>query len=152
MPAAPNVCPLVVNITTYRPARRKAAYAAGVSKQPTRHLVAVADNTAAPDLLWRKVAGAILRDRRLAQGRTLQQVATRAGVSPQYLSEIERGRKEPSSEMLASICGALGIGLADLLGAGAQLLGRASIVRLGRPAPRAVGAFSRPSGPVLLAG
>jgi transcriptional regulator with XRE-family HTH domain len=123
-----------------------------VREQPTRHLVAVSTNTAPPDRLWRQVAGAILRDRRLVQGRTLQQVATRAGVSPQYLSEIERGRKEPSSEMLASICGALGIGLADLLSAGTQLLGGASVVRLGRPGPRPVEPLSQPSGPVLLAG
>jgi DNA-binding XRE family transcriptional regulator len=121
-----------------------------VSEHSTRHLVSVPTRTATPDPLWRELAGAVLRDRRLAQGRTLQQVATRAGVSPQYLSEIERGRKEPSSEMLASICGALGIGLADLFAAGTALLGGASIVRLGRPGP--VGAPGRPSGPVLLAG
>lgn len=65
--------------------------------------------------LWRELAGDVLRDERARQGRTLSDVADRAGISPQYLSEVERGRKEPSSEMLSSICGALGLRLADLL-------------------------------------
>src|SRR4051794_3414195 len=68
-----------------------------------------------PEPLWRELAGKVLRDERNRQERTLGQVAERAGISPQYLSEVERGRKEPSSEMLASICGALGLTLADLL-------------------------------------
>src|SRR6478735_6708251 len=117
-----------------------------------RHLVPVPPAAAEPDQLWRNVAGAVLRGRRLAQGRTLQQVAARAGLSAQYLSEIERGRKEPSSEMLDSICGALGIRLVDLLIAGVDLLGSGSVVRLGFSGSRTVPSPARPSGPVLLAG
>ncbi|MGQ7787140.1 helix-turn-helix domain-containing protein [Nesterenkonia sp. K-15-9-6] len=64
--------------------------------------------------LWREVLGARLRRLRKHQGRTLHELAAEAGLSPQYLSEIERGRKEPSSEMIAAIAGALGIGLVDL--------------------------------------
>ena len=47
---------------------------------------------------------------------TLTEVAGRAGVSPQYLSEIERGKKDPSSEMLAAVAGALGRRVLDLTG------------------------------------
>jgi transcriptional regulator with XRE-family HTH domain len=55
-----------------------------------------------------------LRDRRRELGETLDDVAHRAGVSPQYLSEIERGLKEPSSEVVAAVSGALGASLLDL--------------------------------------
>lgn len=64
--------------------------------------------------LWRRVVGAVLRAERTAQRRTLAAVAGSAGISTQYLSEIERGRKEPSSEVLAALCGALGLRLLDL--------------------------------------
>src|ERR1700712_168287 len=96
-----------------------------------------------PDLLWREVAGQVLRAERLKQSRTLQQVAERAGVSPQYLSEVERGRKDASSEMLGSICGALGLPLADLLAGSGRLL-MTTPVRLSTPG-------GRPSGITLLA-
>ena len=59
-------------------------------------------------VLLRKVIGDALRARRLAQHRTLREVSTAANVSLGYLSEIERGHKEASSELLASICDALG--------------------------------------------
>jgi transcriptional regulator with XRE-family HTH domain len=65
--------------------------------------------------LLRIALGTVLRRLRQRQGRTLQDVADAAGVSMPYLSEIERGRKEASSEILASICRALRIGLPDLL-------------------------------------
>ncbi|MEV0725417.1 helix-turn-helix transcriptional regulator [Micromonospora purpureochromogenes] len=65
--------------------------------------------------LLRRVIGGVLRRLRLRQGRTLRQVAEAAGVSLPYLSEVERGRKEASSEVLAAICRALGINLSDLL-------------------------------------
>ena len=65
--------------------------------------------------LLRRVIGSVLRRIRLRQGRTLQDVARAADVSLPYLSEIERGRKEASSEVLAAICRALGVALADLL-------------------------------------
>ena len=66
--------------------------------------------------LWREVLGRRLRDIRRREGARLVDVAARAGLSPQYLSEIERGRKEPSSEMIAAVCGALRIDLGRLLG------------------------------------
>ena len=64
--------------------------------------------------LWREVLGHRLRTLRREQGETLMETAARAGISPQYLSEIERGRKEPSSEMIAALAGALDLTLIDL--------------------------------------
>lgn len=72
------------------------------------------DAPARQEPLWREVLGARLRRLRKHQQLTLHDLAAAAGLSPQYLSEIERGRKEPSSEMIAAIAGALGIGLVDL--------------------------------------
>ncbi|GAA1782064.1 MULTISPECIES: helix-turn-helix transcriptional regulator [Streptomonospora] len=66
--------------------------------------------------LMRDLIGGVLRRARLEQGRTLQDVAEDAQVSLQYLSEIERGRKEPSSEVLAAVYRALGLQLVDLVG------------------------------------
>jgi transcriptional regulator with XRE-family HTH domain len=67
-----------------------------------------------PEPLWREVLGSRLRALRAERAETLGQTAKRAGISPQYLSEIERGRKEPSSEMIAALAGALETTLADL--------------------------------------
>jgi transcriptional regulator with XRE-family HTH domain len=67
------------------------------------------------DELWRQALGRQLRELRLARGERLDDTAARAGISPQYLSEIERGRKEPSSEMIAAVIGALECSLADVL-------------------------------------
>src|SRR5499425_3811452 len=64
--------------------------------------------------LWREVLGQRLRALRLDQRETLLETAARAGISPQYLSEVERGRKEPSSEMIAALAGALGTTLTGL--------------------------------------
>ena len=64
--------------------------------------------------LWREVLGRRLRLLRQEQQETLSETAARAGISPQYLSEVERGRKEPSSEMIAALAGALGTSLIDL--------------------------------------
>ena len=64
--------------------------------------------------LWREVLGRRLRVLRQEQQETLSETAARAGISPQYLSEIERGRKEPSSEMIAALAGALGTTLIGL--------------------------------------
>lgn len=66
--------------------------------------------------------GERLRHLRHLRGETLDQTARRAGISPQYLSEIERGVKEPSSEMIAAIAGALDITLVDLVVAVADRL------------------------------
>lgn len=64
--------------------------------------------------LWRESAGRELRRERQSSGRRLVDVAEDAGVSPQYLSEVERGLKDPSSELLAAMAGALGLSVADL--------------------------------------
>jgi DNA-binding XRE family transcriptional regulator len=64
--------------------------------------------------LWRESVGRRLREERLASGRRLVDVAGDAGVSPQYLSEVERGLKDPSSELLAAMAGALGLSIAAL--------------------------------------
>ncbi|EGX56245.1 DNA-binding protein [Streptomyces zinciresistens K42] len=65
--------------------------------------------------LWRDLVGDVLRRERLAQERTLKDVADAARISMPYLSEVERGRKEASSEVLAAAAHALGLGLGDLL-------------------------------------
>lgn len=73
-------------------------------------------------MLLRTAIGEEIRRHRINQGRTLRDVAKSAVVSLGYLSEIERGVKEPSSEMLAAICAALEITVGNLvLAAGAQL-------------------------------
>jgi DNA-binding XRE family transcriptional regulator len=89
--------------------------------------------------LWREVLGQRLRTLRLDQQETLAQTASRAGISPQYLSEIERGRKEPSSEMIAALAGALGT---TLIGLTEQVAGDLRRQQAARP--------SRSSGPVML--
>jgi transcriptional regulator with XRE-family HTH domain len=66
-------------------------------------------------VLLRRVIGDALRARRQAQHRTLREVSTAANVSLGYLSEIERGQKEASSELLAAICDALGAALSEIL-------------------------------------
>ncbi|MDG9711270.1 helix-turn-helix domain-containing protein [Streptomyces sp. DH10] len=65
--------------------------------------------------LWRDLVGDVLRRERLAQERTLKDVADEARISMPYLSEVERGRKEASSEVLAAAAHALGLSLGDLL-------------------------------------
>ena len=66
-------------------------------------------------ILVRRLLGDVLRGRRQRSGRTLRQLAATARVSPGYLSEVERGQKEPSSELLAAICDALEVKLSDVL-------------------------------------
>ncbi|WNV74269.1 helix-turn-helix transcriptional regulator [Geodermatophilus sp. DSM 44513] len=68
-------------------------------------------------VLLRELIGRVLRQVRLDQSKTLREVADAAGVSVGHLSKVERGRKEPSSEVLAAICIALGPALPELLGA-----------------------------------
>ena len=89
--------------------------------------------------LWREVLGQRLRTLRQDQQETLAETAGRAGVSPQYLSEVERGRKEPSSEMIAALAGALGTTLIGLTEQVASDLRRHQAIRA-----------SRASGPVML--
>ncbi|WP_033290172.1 helix-turn-helix domain-containing protein [Amycolatopsis jejuensis] len=104
------------------------------------------DSPAPPDErdpLWREALGRTLRTTRENQGDRLVDIAQRAGISPQYLSEIERGRKEPSSEMIAAVTGALGVDLAGLLSNIAGNVRRVSVVG---PAPK-----RRPASPLLMA-
>jgi len=70
-----------------------------------------------PTPLLREVYGRLLRGLRTRQGRTLAEVAARAGISVAYLSEVERGLKEPSSEVLEAVCVALGSSITGLVGA-----------------------------------
>jgi DNA-binding XRE family transcriptional regulator len=67
-----------------------------------------------PEPLWRHLLGDQLRRRRHERDETLGETAQKAGVSPQYLSEVERGLKEPSSEMISAIAGALDTTLVEL--------------------------------------
>ncbi len=66
-------------------------------------------------ILLRRELGDVLRETRQHQGRTLREVSASASVSLGYLSEVERGEKEASSELLGSICGALGMPLSRVL-------------------------------------
>ena len=72
--------------------------------------------------MWREQLGDQLRQERQAREERMVDVAERAGVSTQYLSEVERGRKEPSSEVLQAVAGALGLRLVDLTGRVARRL------------------------------
>jgi transcriptional regulator with XRE-family HTH domain len=83
--------------------------------------------------LVREVIGDVLRRARTSQGRTLREVSDSARVSLGYLSEVERGRKEPSSELLNAICDALQVPLSAVLtGAGERM---ASEERVAHSAP-----------------
>jgi transcriptional regulator with XRE-family HTH domain len=71
----------------------------------------------------RGALGSVLRTRRLAAGRTLSEVAAEAGLSPAHLSEVERGRKEVSTERLLAVAHALNVAPAQLYADLARLLG-----------------------------
>ncbi|MFR9799249.1 helix-turn-helix domain-containing protein [Streptomyces sp. MS06] len=86
-----------------------------------------------PEPLWRDLVGGVLRGERLAQERTLKDVADTARISMPYLSEVERGRKEASSEVLAAAARALGLGLGDLLARAHSELSGVSVRRSARP-------------------
>ena len=79
-------------------------------------------HTRQPEPPLREAIGEALRRTRIAQGRTLKEVAEVAGVSMQYLSEVERGRKEASSEILEAVCVSLRIRLSDLVAQTHQVL------------------------------
>jgi transcriptional regulator with XRE-family HTH domain len=68
----------------------------------------------APEPLWRELVGQQIHRERTERGERLVDVAQRAGVSMQYLSEVERGLKDPSSEMLQAIAGALDLSVREL--------------------------------------
>lgn len=116
--------PNQARVTPLRPAAVAPASEAPTSEAPT---------SKAKEPLWRNVVGDVLRRERLAQERTLKDVAERARISMPYLSELERGRKEASSEVLAAAARALGLGLADLLALAQAELARLDTVRPGRP-------------------
>jgi transcriptional regulator with XRE-family HTH domain len=106
--------------------------------------------------LWREVLGSRLRALRAERDETLAQTAERAGISPQYLSEVERGRKEPSSEMIAALAGALDITVADLMADTAEDLRQSTstltaVTTLTKSTAVIRPAGQRPSGPVALA-
>jgi transcriptional regulator with XRE-family HTH domain len=109
----------------------------------------------APEPLWREVLGSRLRAMRADRDETLAQTSERAGISPQYLSEIERGRKEPSSEMIAALAGALDTTLADLTFAVTEDLRRLSSTGTGTfiraVGSQAAGIGRAPAPPVALA-
>ncbi|MEV2257575.1 helix-turn-helix transcriptional regulator [Streptomyces anulatus] len=121
---------------------------------PLRPLPAVAP--ALPrEPLWRDLVGEVLRRERQAQGRTLKDVAEAARISMPYLSEVERGLKEASSEVLAAAAQALGLNLADVLAlAGERLVSLAAARSRPRsPGSSAVGVHwtvrsTGPAGPV----
>ncbi|MGW7822391.1 helix-turn-helix domain-containing protein [Streptomyces puniciscabiei] len=105
--------------------------AGGAARAPQRP--PEAPRTPAPrEPLWRDLVGDVLRRERLAQERTLKDVAEAARISMPYLSELERGRKEASSEVLAAAAQALGLGLADLLSRAQHELARSARGRAGR--------------------
>lgn len=115
--------PPAVRPGTARPASERPATAAPVPAAPPA--------PAPKEPLWRDLIGDVLRRERLAQERTLKDVADAARISMPYLSEVERGRKEASSEVLAAAAHALGLGLGDLLS-----LAQGELVRLaGRRMP-----------------
>ena len=95
--------------------------------------------------LLRELTGEVLRDRRHERGEKLSDTAGRAGISTQYLSEIERGRKDPSSEVLSAVAGALELTLLDLTIGVAR---RLHVVPASPPAGREVGGLR---GPLALA-
>jgi transcriptional regulator with XRE-family HTH domain len=107
----------------------------------------------AQEPLWREVLGRRLRALRRDRDETLAETAARAGLSPQYLSEIERGRKEPSSEMIAALAGALDTTLITLTEQVAGDLRRHQALARQALAPQALAqrTRARASGPVILA-
>jgi transcriptional regulator with XRE-family HTH domain len=84
--------------------------------------------------LVREVVGDVLRRARTSQGRTLREVSDSARVSLGYLSEVERGRKEPSSELLNAICDALEVPLSSVLTDAGEQMAREERVAVAAPA------------------
>jgi transcriptional regulator with XRE-family HTH domain len=80
-------------------------------------------------IMLRGLLGAVLRRRRQWQGRTLREVSAAARVSLGYLSEVERGQKEASSELLASICDALDVPMSQVLREVSDELARIELAR-----------------------
>lgn len=87
---------------------------AGLNRKNDRGRLAF-NSTPSPEVLLRRELGEVLREYRNRQGRTLREVSSDATVSLGYLSEVERGQKEASSELLSSICRALNVPLSHVL-------------------------------------
>ncbi|WP_206336606.1 helix-turn-helix domain-containing protein [Streptomyces violaceoruber] len=87
--------------------------------------------------LWRDLVGEVLRRERKAQGRTLKEMSEASRISLAYLSEVERGRKEASSEVLAAAARALGLTLADVLALAGERLVSLTAARSRTGAPGA---------------
>ena len=85
-------------------------------------------------ILLRRLLGDVLRERRREQGRTLREVSSAARVSLGYLSEVERGQKEASSELLAAICMALDVPLSTVFAEVSEDLAREEALVLAHPA------------------
>ncbi|WP_129842795.1 helix-turn-helix transcriptional regulator [Streptomyces sp. RFCAC02] len=99
-------------------------------------------------ILLRRLLGDVLRRQRQRQGRTLREVSSSARVSLGYLSEVERGQKEASSELLAAICDALDMRMSELMREVSDELALAELAQsaasdtvssLGAPAGRGLG-------------
>jgi transcriptional regulator with XRE-family HTH domain len=90
--------------------------------------------------LVREVVGDVLRRARTSQGRTLREVSDSARVSLGYLSEVERGRKEPSSELLNAICSALEVPLSEVLIDAGERMAREEAAARTAPSTAASGA------------
>ncbi|MXG24820.1 helix-turn-helix domain-containing protein [Streptomyces sp. YIM 132580] len=115
---------------------------------PLRPLPAPPGPAPSREPLWRDLVGDVLRRERRSQKRTLKDVADTARISMAYLSEVERGRKEASSEVLAAAAQALGLGLSDVLA-----LAQEELIRLSGARSRSLGGGpaghpGRPAGPM----
>ena len=100
-------------------------------------------------VLFRRFLGDVLRERRVEQGLTLRKLSQEARVSLGYISEIERGQKEASSELLASLCGALDTPLSDILREVSDAVALEEAASAPVPLPVTVGAPSGPSATVV---
>src|SRR3954449_9844662 len=88
---------------------------AHVGKNHGAGSVAPADGRRTQMVLFRRQLGDVLRGERMRRGMTLRQLSSEARISLGYISEIERGQKEASSELLSSLCDALDVALSDVL-------------------------------------
>ncbi|MFI8071532.1 helix-turn-helix domain-containing protein [Streptomyces sp. NPDC086033] len=110
-----NEAPNQARVIPLRPQSVRPGTARPVSERPATTPPGKPADRQTREPLWRDLVGDVLRRERLAQERTLKDVADAARISMPYLSEVERGRKEASSEVLAAAAHALGLGLGDLL-------------------------------------
>jgi transcriptional regulator with XRE-family HTH domain len=134
----------------------------GCADQPaTQPAARPATRPSTPEPLWRELLGSQLRELRRQHQESLAETAGRAGISPQYLSEVERGLKEPSSEMIAALAGALGTTLGGLAESvadtlrlereAAELVSRRELARAEMATRQGLATRRESSGPVMLA-